>query len=411
MKQRMERMEDQLQAQNDQLASAEATVKAQQEVIETAALEDERGVKSALSTFLEQTEFSSWVAASYNYNFTGPDDLAVAAGGFNQGAVPGYWYPYYGNANTFQLDQVWFSMDKSPTEESRAGAHIDIVMGQASSAGGMTPVVYSAYVSWLAPLLGGIQFDFGKLPTWLGAEVEQTVDNFNVTRGLVWSMQPVTNTGLTAVWDIGESGFALKAGVLNNPISDPNWDDNAAKAVTSQVAYSADKFSVSAGYNWGREGNWGAPGGSDGNINDSTGLLDVLLTADPVETLSVWINYDYRMENNKLLAAPTINSKVNIQGIAVAGRLAVLKTTGIAMRFEYMNWKQEVLGFTTTSFDAIELTTTFDYAVTDNLTAKAEVRWDNTDPGNFLNPGGAAYSFFPPKENQVALLLQMYYQF
>ena len=70
MQARMDEMDERLAATDDQLASANATVRAQQEVIESSGIE-ERSALSSLSAFLEKTDFSGWVAVSYNYNFRG----------------------------------------------------------------------------------------------------------------------------------------------------------------------------------------------------------------------------------------------------------------------------------------------------------------------------------------------------
>ncbi|MCH2187348.1 outer membrane beta-barrel protein, partial [Myxococcota bacterium] len=202
MKQRMEAMEDQLQAQNDELTQAQATVKEQTALIENSGLEEREDV-SALSKFIEGVDFSAWVAASYNYNFAGS-----GPGSFSP---PNLNYGYDWSSNTFQLDQAWISIDKAPTEESRGGFHMDLQAGALTQTDGynggisIAPNVgiYSAYVSYLAPLFNGVQIDAGIMPTIIGWEVEQQNANWNITRGATWSMQPVTNTGVLVTVPIG----------------------------------------------------------------------------------------------------------------------------------------------------------------------------------------------------------------
>jgi hypothetical protein len=434
MQTRMDEMDDRQQATDDQLASANAKVQAQQEIIETSGLE-EREERSALSSFLEKTDFSGWVAASYNYNFRGTDDAAMQAGNFNQGAGIGYasggFYPHHTSPNTFQLDQVWFSIDKAPTEESRAGFHIDIEAGNstynrglgtsAGFTGSLVPDIFTAYVSYLAPIHKGIQVDVGKMPTLLGGEVQAATGNFQITRGVVWGIQPVTSTGLVTSMEVLD-GFTAALGILNSPISDNNWDFNSGKAVTSQIGYATDKFGATVGLNWGREGNSTTPTAANGSINDSTGILDVLLTVDPLDNLSAWINYDYKWEKNSSVLNPGTLAVVipgldtSTHAFSIAGRLGVLDTTGISLRFEYL--QVDVENDNLSADKVYGLTGTVDHSLTDNLVVKAEVRWDQTDRASFFHKDGTTTpAFWQPagangaEKNQVVGVAQIIYEF
>ena len=58
-------------------------------------------------------------------------------------------------------------------------------------------------------------------------------------------------TGVTGALDLG--GFTVMVGMLNNSLGlDGPQDSNNNKAVTSRVNYSADKFSIGAGVNYGK---------------------------------------------------------------------------------------------------------------------------------------------------------------
>jgi len=126
---RMEQMEG-------QLAEAEAQVAAQEEVIQQSELDGDRQGSNALSAFIESTEISAWVAASYNINFRNPTKSgsgAAAKGTSNWGDFGGLYNLYFPDSNTFQLDQVWIGINKAPTEESRAGFNLDLNGGQAGN--------------------------------------------------------------------------------------------------------------------------------------------------------------------------------------------------------------------------------------------------------------------------------------
>ena len=68
MQERMERMEEKLEAQHEQLDAAEERVQRQERVIQEAGIGDDSAA-SGLSRFLEMTEFSGVIAASYTYNW------------------------------------------------------------------------------------------------------------------------------------------------------------------------------------------------------------------------------------------------------------------------------------------------------------------------------------------------------
>ena len=390
MDERMVQMEDRLQAATDQLTAANARVEAQRDVIESAGIAEERGSGNALSSFIEKTDISGWAAVSYNYNFNG----SKSGDGGNTGGMGNGQNGFIGhsNPNSFQLDQFWIEIDKTPTQESRAGFHADFSAGKAtdSTAGdALTVNLFSAYVSYLAPLGKDVQIDAGQIPTMFGGELIQTNANFNITRGIVWGIQPTTGLGAVASTELID-GLTVALGALNSPTSNDRGlgaDAHVGKALTSRVTYATDRYMAAAGVNYGPES----------KNNKSTMLLDVLLTASPTDNLATWINYDYKELDNSA-GTPDVNQ----HAVAVAARIAVLESTGLAARAEYLRTETAGAGST----KAFSLTGTADHALTDNLTLKAEVRWDNTKPGLLLSEDNVAR-----KENQVVVLGQLLYEF
>ncbi len=411
MQERMEQMEQRLQATSDQLASAQETVAEQQTTIAGAGLEleDERTVRSGISDFIQQVDINSWLAVSYNYNFEGARD-----GNLNQGAQPNAYLATHPNHNTFQADQFWLELHKDPTEESRGGFHVDLVGGWNQDIPGYGVNVFAAYVSYLAPVLDGIQIDAGQLPTMQGAEAWQVNSRWNVTLGQVWNLQPTTNLGAVASTEIG--GFGIALGILNEPIGNdlgncggacPGSDNNNGKALTSRFAFGTDKFDISAGVNFGPASQGGTasnnPGGTwNGTGNKSTLLFDTIFAADPLENLSAWINYDYlQIEDNN-------NSVDTTHGLAIAARLGVLDTTGVALRYEFVNINADTggtNGATTNDTQIHTLTGTVDHALTDHLTTRLEVRWDRDDSSPFPKQDGGT------TENSALFIAQFIYEF
>jgi len=109
----LEALQDNLKATQDELSSAQTRSDEQARVIERAGLAEERSSVSALSKFLNDTDFGGVVAASYNYNFEDP------LGAANLGTFPILTH------NSFQYDQAHFSMSNEATEKSRAGFGVD----------------------------------------------------------------------------------------------------------------------------------------------------------------------------------------------------------------------------------------------------------------------------------------------
>jgi hypothetical protein len=414
MNERLTQLEDRLQVTTDELDTARQQVAAQQEVIEEAGLSEESGARSGLSTFLEATDFGAWVATSYTYNLANSDNEGLVG----QNTV----LPFHPDSNAFQVDQVWFEIDKDVSEESRGGLHVDLAFGKTASilggsggslfqglgTGGNDGVeIFSAYVSYLVPLLDGIRIDAGELPTLLGAEVVQAPANFNITRGLVWGIQPVTHTGVIASMSF-ENDFAVAVGVVNDGFQDFNSDNDNNKAITAQLAYGGEVYSGAISWIHGSES-------FDDALNlwsdekDKSGVVDVVLTSNPSENLSLWVNLDWRYaRDHTILGAKQKGS--DVFGAALAGRLQVLDTTGVALRGEYLREDDGFLGLGGDG-ELYSLTATVDHALTNHLTARLEGRFDwgivSGGPNDvFFNSSAAA-----TRSSQQVLLAELLYAF
>jgi hypothetical protein len=432
MDERMGQLESQLQATQDELQASTATVAVQQELIEKAGLE--RQAKSGLSAFLSQTQFDGFVAASYTYNFTGTDatrqwkyagELGGTLGnyyygGINNGAM-GLTAPLHPNNNTFQVDQVWFGMRKPATAESRGGWAVDLVWGVAAdnigtpasldnfarsdgdSAGfmgtGDMPHLFQAYAEWLAPIGGDISIKMGRFQTLIGAEEFRQDRNYNVTRGLLWALQPDNHTGVTLGSDY-DNGVTWTVGVTNS-YSATMADTDHEKTFIGQVGYRGESFALLLNGLYGGNPSdldpinmqcqnttgWGWCEGAD---SDSIALLDLVATWDPTENLSTWINFDYYWFNNAGEddgGAPYDFDRMNIYGISTGIRWGFLENTGATIRFEwlrseYVPYILDGSGVSDTwwgfgqDIDLFSLTATVDHALTDNLTVRVEGRYD-----------------------------------
>jgi hypothetical protein len=446
MNERMGQLESQLQATQDELEASKTTVANQQDLIEKAGIE--REAQSGLSAFLSQTQFDGFVAASYTYNFTGIDETRQAKyagpnggndgttllGGVNNGAT-GLTAPLHPNNNTFQVDQVWFGMRKPATTESRGGWGVDLVWGVGADnlgtpanlsalvyqiatstifdargtgsalATGDLPHLYQGYVEYLAPI-GDILIKAGRFETMFGAEVFRQDSNFNITRGLLWALQPKNQTGIT-IGSEYDNGLTWTVGVANS-YSATMADSDNEKTFIGQLGYRGESFAVLLnGLYGGNPSDLGLGGMNcsdfDGDIffacegrdGDSIALMDLVMTWDPMESLSTWVNFDYYWFNNsgKGFGGPGWDfDRMNIYGVSGGARWGFIERAGMAVRFEWLRgeFHPYFFGFPIPPFgsqtfccanigqdvDLFSVTGTLDYALTDNLTLKVEGRYD-----------------------------------
>jgi hypothetical protein len=447
MQERMAQLEDKLQAQDDQLNAAEQRVEEQQRVIEDAGLNEE-SAGSALSRFLEQTEFSGVVAASWGWNFNNPKAPTMAGlnnpagvrgtgvtnSGLNTG-IFGLTNPFHQNTNTFQLDQLLFSMMKPATVESRGGFGVDLAYGASADAlrnsgcadfddifgctgsgnSGDLSFLYQAYAEYLAPIGNGMLVKGGRFETIVGSEVFRADENYNITRGLLYAMQPTSHTGLMLSGEV-TSGVSLGGGIVNG-YSNTMADSDQTKTFLAQIAWAGETAGL--GFNVVTGGDVVNPlillpaGVGVGKNSDRVTLFDVVASWDPSDNLGMWLNFDYWMPVKDGVAG---TGNTDYWGIGAAGRYGVTDAVGVALRGEYVFGNNAAVvccgggGGDGGHVQLIELTGTVDFALTDNLKVLGEVRWDKgmlegTANDVFIN-GGAFV-----KSNQIQAMLQMLYSF
>jgi hypothetical protein len=459
---RMSDLEQKLQATNDALAASNAKVDQQQKMLSKLEPSSETGPMLALSNFLSETTFEGWVAASYFYNLNNPDSGRNI--GSNAGTIGAN--PHHQNHNSFQVDQVWFSMSNEATNESRGGFEIDIVYGETGDqlavgfeGNAIFDYLYNANISYLAPISdAGIKITAGRFEKHIGSETAQSAYNFNITRGLLYTLQPVNFTGVKLSSKY-ESGFEWMVGLSNNSgyatlDTNPyaaapnaqNYDTDDEKTLLWRVGYQASDslaFAVNGLYG----GNCGSGstalslyGGTCGTVTqrgivdasngDEQVLFDVTINWDPSDRLSTWLNASYMYASGD-----GRRDDPSIFGIAAAGRYAITDATGIALRLEYIKSKDNYLELTAppTNLSTIpndgppvtianpgdeqgiwSVTATLDHALTDHLSVKAEVVYqegnseDNTDNQYFC---GDSCNLNELDRRQVLLGAQMTYEF
>lgn len=407
MQQRMEQLESRLDATTDELEAANRRVDQQSQLIEQSGLADANGTASGVASFLESLEIGGWVAGSYWYNFEDVDGEGLASA--NQG-VSGFAYPFHGDHNSFQVDQLWFELERPVSEDARAGFRADILFGKTADVLGDSSgtlddgssldetdmEIYQAYAQYLAPIGEGVTFKFGKVATYIGAEVAPTVYNLNVTRGNVYNvLQPINLVGLLAETKLGEY-VDVGLGVVNETTSDVDIDLNNDKAGTWHIGVGNDTLSFAFNGIYGSTDSvLVGKGFGDGALEaDKDIIYDAILRWDPFDWFTWYVDGTYREADVEQLGgidAP--DGDFTAWGVASAGRFAITDKLGFALRGEYLKDADSFftalgLAGATGDFGGIavgdeteiwSLTGTLDYALTDQLKVRTELRYDLAD--------------------------------
>jgi Putative beta-barrel porin-2, OmpL-like. bbp2 len=400
--------------------------------------DQEKGALSGMSEFWQAIDVNMSVAGSYNYNFKNPTDFTGSGhpgDSLNQGR-DGAFYPFHGDHNSFQVDQVWIDIGKAVTNESRAGFMFSILYGNTAAfdaqgfnygerrnlADDSTSDYYveQAYVKYLAPLGEGVEFDLGKFNTLLGAEVADASKNWNITRGNEWTLlQSIDHVGLLASTTAGPMVFA--AGVVNqNNVLTSSPDINSEKSYLGKIAFAPKDgpFSVAANVLYGAEGSestiagfggltCGTPHAGTGSCSTTngrrTGLFDLLANYNS-DAFSAWVDADYSWLEGTGSAA---------WALAVAGKVPLTDVFSAALRLEYLRDQNNWFGLLGPRHSEIYgATGTLAYELAENLTLKGEVRWDKVNESaagfhEFANNSSSGHG----TEDQVVGVAQVVYAF
>ena len=476
MDERMNQMESQLQATQDELEASKEEVDRQQEMIQKAGIE--REAQSGLQKFLSDTQFSGNVAVSWGWNFNNPNpviqafdsttakgdnargvdaprgnSLSPTKGGINAGAL-GITAPFQSNHNTFQVDQVFLSMKKPATTESRGGFGVDLAWGVSADvndavgaaglglASGDLSHLYQAYVEYLAPLGPGFNIKAGRFGRLIGAESFREDEKWTITHGLVWAIQPVNHTGLMVSMGFENGLFFDLAAVnsYNNTMKDLDND----KGIMGSFGWQGERFGAKVSGFYGGNvdehsifglvtAGAGPATSSVGTDRDKIGVIDAVFSFTPSDRFAAWLNFDWHTTQK------SDNSGVDpmrVYALATAGRFGITESLGFALRYEWMYIENHPFLFCPAGGCAagdigpifapagddpnaqiMSMTGTFDYALTDNLMVRAEGRYDwasaDSSPDNFFTSSqvGPGDDDFFTRRDQVLGMVQMLYSF
>jgi hypothetical protein len=335
--------------------------------------------------FLSSVDFSGMVDGYYQYNVNQPQDRTVGLRAFD------------GPANQMTLGLAELALSKAPTRDSPLGFALSFDFGEtinvvnaAEPVGGLGFAQYlkEAYFSY--QMHEKFQVDFGKWVTPIGAEVIESKNNWNYSRGLLYTWAiPLYHYGLRAQYTINDTAWvtAHLANGWNNVV-----ENNSGKSFAIQVGFSpVPELSVVQNYMVGPELT-----GSNDSIRH---VWDTIVTYNHDDNLSFLVNYDYGRETG---AFPTDPDQA-WQGIAGYVRYAFNDKVAVASRLE---WFQDDDGWSTgTQQQVKEFTQTFEYKLAGDLLSRFEVRRDWSTAPVFLK---GANRFV---QNQTTFLLGFVYSF
>ncbi len=364
---------------------------------------------TGLAGLLGPTTLSGFVDVYYGYNSNQPANHTTALRNFDI------------NSGQFGLNMIELIADKATSTDNRVGYHVSLGFGQAMNlvngtevaspnVPGQTPTsppstitnfdqyLKEGYVEYLAPAGKGLTVDFGKFVTNAGGEVIETKDNWNYSRGLLFSWAiPYFHFGLRAKYafngKVALTGFLLNG--WNNSV-----DNNAGKTTGFTLALTpTKKLSIYENYYVGPE-----------ETNDDTNfrhLTDTVVAYNATPKLSLMANYDYAHET------VTGGSPIWWSGIAGYIKYAPNAKWAFATRGEYFI---DHNGFATglgTPQKVAEWTGTLERTLAGHIISRLEYRRDMSDQNVFpyrtstISPGLP----FSPIDHQNTVTVGFVYAF
>ena len=324
---------------------------------------------------LHGVKLSGFVDTAYTYNFNEPRDQV------NDGRT------FDTTANSFVLHNLQLNIEKAADVASPIGFKGVLMFGDDAesthSTGLFTAVdgdqdsidIQQAYVEYLADIGEGLTLTFGKQATLIGAEVIESMDNWNYSRSFLFGLAiPFTHTGFRASYPLTETvGIAM--GVNNGwDIAD---DNNIGKGIEGQVSWAPNEdvfISVQGMYSPERSPGTGAL------INNGADrwIVDLVGTYQATPELVLMVNYDYGHQEDNA----AIGKNAGWQGLATYAKYTLSDTWSLAGRYEifrdYDAFRApgSLSGSGFGDLTLQEFTLTSEHLIADRLIARLEYRHD-----------------------------------
>ncbi len=358
--------------------------------------------------FLRETTIDLALDTYYEYNFNHP------VGRVN------LLRPYDVLSNEFSLNQAAVIFDRPPDVAGgrRWGGRLDLQFGQATDTSQGNPSneprpdiyrnIFQAYGTYVAPLGKGLNIDFGKWSSSLGAEGNYTKDQMNYSRSLLFTLLPFYHMGLRASYPINDR-FTVNYWVVNgtNQVEATNGFKDE---LFGFAAKPRKNLSWTMNYYFGQEHpdratamNCGPipvqPGLCFTAINPApdgrTHILDSYATWQATGKLTLQVEGDYEIERLwRNQAAGESSAPSHVDGGVAYLQYQLTPKIAFATRTEYMSDRElrsaQLFGTTYVPlFSGItqalkENTVTFDYKIANGFLMRYEWRRDFSNQPSFL---------------------------
>ena len=300
--------------------------------------------------FWEGTELGGLIDVYYDYYSTKPEGDAL-------------YRLFDTKHNQFNLNMAEVWLAKAPTADSRAGFKLRATAGSAAALinafepGGpeLLKNVEEAYVSYLAPVGKGLQFDVGKFVTPLGAEVIEAKDNWNYSRSLLFALAiPFYHAGVRV-------SLRAERQVQRDRGSSPTAGTTSSTTTAERRSAGRSSSSRRAPCRSSRT-TWPGP---NSRTTATTGVRFPIRPSPsrPTKALTLMGNYDYGHDTFAGVGG-------HWQGFAGYAKFQANESVAIIPRFE---WYDDEAGFTTGTPQTLkEATITLEAKALDNLLWRIE---------------------------------------
>ncbi len=357
-------------------------------------MKEEAKKNESFSNFFRSVEFSGIVDGYYSYNNNKVDM-------FTQGRA----FDVRHNSLSLQLAKA--TLERKNSKESPLGFRIDMGLGETvdriisvsdSSRNDGTKYMLQAYASYVAPIGSGLTLDFGKFYTPIGAEVIETKDNFNYSRGWLFAFGPYYHTGLRVKYGVNDK--VSVAGFLVNGwdnMFENNVSDKFNKTLGFQIGLTpSKKFALTATYMGGQE----APLANVPFVSDRDNwrnIFDTVGTIYVTDKLTLLGNFVYGNDGDNT------GTRGYWTGFAAYLKYAFNNRFAFSPRFEVFN---DHAGLRTGVPQTVkDITLTQEIKLFNNFLTRLEFRRDFSNQDFFTNSKGFA------RNNQNTFIVGLSYFF
>ncbi len=404
------------------------------------AVEEALAGSAIMGGLFKGTTVSGYLETIFTYNLRQSGEATLitdGTGGLSNADMNGWNYLGERNDNSFALEAFAMFFDKEATDEHPVGWQAHVYFGEKAKritflgAGGFNSgedatisggtddtarndivTIAAANLTWNIPVGGKtVPTSMGKLYTWIGYELVESIGNPNYSHGLIYNNAiPFTHMGLS--FDVSEFMPSDKLGLQLKYVNgwDSFVDNNEAKSFGFYLTYEPnDDWFWSLATIYGNEG-WnvretGNDNHADGvaqsyvsaNNGGATYMLDIVATYSlpQIDKLSLGANFDwgyiedFKAHNGLLIADGGVRPENYAAGAGIASRIT--SATGAhwyaaagyamydwadnqmgALRYEYFDDSDHARTF---GYSLWDLTYTHNITISENLLLRPEIRY------------------------------------